>query len=142
MPGPRGYADRPESLTAEARELTSNLQEYRRHRRHRLTTLLHRFQHRPGTYLWAICPRCEGEGKVDHPAFSNGITSGEWADWDQDDRDSYMGGAYDVACGCEGGRVRQVLVSKLSMAERRGLVLARQEDRALAEQRRRWLSPY
>lgn len=31
-------------------------------------------------YQWAICECCEGEGRVENPAFSNGITSSEWAE--------------------------------------------------------------
>jgi hypothetical protein len=57
---------------------------------------------------WIICHRCEGEGTVDHPAFSNGITSSEWAEWDDDERQDYMRGVYDVPCPeCRGaGKVK------------------------------------
>ncbi len=59
---------------------------------------------------WAICPNCNGNGQHDHPAFSNGITSSEWAEWDDDDREHYMNGRYDVQCqDCEGsGKVLEV----------------------------------
>jgi RecJ-like exonuclease len=55
---------------------------------------------------WKICPRCEGDGKVVHPACSV---------WTQEDRyndpdgfDEMMEGAYDVTCQrCGGtGKVR------------------------------------
>ncbi len=49
---------------------------------------------------WELCERCDGDGSVDHPAFSNGITSSEWEEWDDDDRDNYMSGRYDVICPC------------------------------------------
>jgi hypothetical protein len=54
--------------------------------------------------LWAICDDCQGNGKCDHPAFSNGITSSEWEnEWDDDERDHYLSGRYDVACQpCKG----------------------------------------
>lgn len=52
-----------------------------------------------------LCPRCNGDGQVDHPAFSNGITQSEWAEWDEEERDLYLGGAYDVVCPrCSGRR--------------------------------------
>jgi DnaJ-class molecular chaperone len=52
---------------------------------------------------WEICYRCNGDGHHDHPAFSNGITSSEWAEWDDDDRENYLSGRYDVRCEeCKG----------------------------------------
>lgn len=52
---------------------------------------------------WEICDRCEGEGTVDHPAFSNGITAEEFGEWDDEDRITYMRGGYDVPCSdCKG----------------------------------------
>lgn len=57
-----------------------------------------------------VCPRCDGSGVHDHPAFSNGITSDEWErDWDEDSREDYLRGAYDVCCSRCGGK-RVVLV--------------------------------
>lgn len=58
-----------------------------------------------------VCPRCHGHGKHDHPAFSNGITASEWNsdDWDDDSRESYFRGDYDVACEeCGGNNVVSV----------------------------------
>lgn len=91
---------------------------------------------RPGTFRWAICDCCEGSGTRDNPAFSNGITSSEWHDeWDDDDRQAYLSGRYDVPCGdCAGsGKVRQIIVACLTWAERRELVEERRRDRARAE---------
>ncbi len=57
-----------------------------------------------------VCGRCRGEGKHDHPAFSNGITSSEWAEWDADEREDYRRGVYDVPCEvCHGLRVVDVI---------------------------------
>lgn len=42
-----------------------------------------------------VCPCCHGHGSTDHPAFSNGV---DMSEWDEDDRDSYYDGAYDVTC--------------------------------------------
>lgn len=55
---------------------------------------------------WAVCHECEGEGQVENPAFSNGFTSSEWAEHDEDFHQSYMSGAYDVGCTlCKGNKV-------------------------------------
>lgn len=59
----------------------------------------------PARYV--VCERCEGKGKHDHPAFSNGITSEEWdRDWGYEERENYLRGFYDVRCEeCKGQRV-------------------------------------
>jgi DnaJ-class molecular chaperone len=71
---------------------------------------------------WEICHRCDGDGKHDHPAFSNGITSDEWngPDWDDESRESYLRGAYDVQCSvCNGsGKILVVDEDKLTPAQR------------------------
>jgi hypothetical protein len=95
------------------------------------------FLTRPGTYRWAICDRCHGHGTVDHPAFSNGISMDEWSgpDWDDESRENYLRGAYDVKCtaGCEGGKVREPIVANLTFAEKRALVGARRAERVAHE---------
>lgn len=53
------------------------------------------------------CERCDGRGTHDHPAFENGISADEWngPDWDDDSREGYMSGRYDVRCSeCDGAR--------------------------------------
>lgn len=72
-----------------------------------------------------VCDRCRGKGVHDHPAFSNGITADEWngPDWDDDSRETYMSGGYDVTCE-ECGGLRVVLVAD--------------EERMTDEQRRLW----
>lgn len=56
---------------------------------------------------YQVCPRCEGEGTHTNPSIDgNGITSSEWAEWDEEDREMYMTGGYDVQCElCKGQRV-------------------------------------
>jgi DnaJ-class molecular chaperone len=90
-----------------------------------------------GKYRWEICAECDGHGRRDHPAFSNGITSSEWAEWDPDDRETYMRGGYDVPCGdCGGsGKVRVPDVARMTFAEKRVLVDQRREARAAAANR-------
>lgn len=57
----------------------------------------------------AVCPRCDGTGA--HTNSSIGaITASEWAEWDDEERDAYRAGAYDVACEeCGGRNVVEVL---------------------------------
>ena len=51
-----------------------------------------------------VCSRCRGEGSVDHPAFSNGVSFED--DDDGEFREAYFNGAYDVVCPeCHGLRV-------------------------------------
>lgn len=61
----------------------------------------------PGRY--EICERCRGEGKHTNPAIDgNGITASEWEqDWDEESREAYFAGRYDVRCeeGCIDGKV-------------------------------------
>lgn len=80
---------------------------------------------------WIICSCCEGNGTVDHPAFSNGFTSSEWSDMHPDERDAYMAGAYDERCeACQGlGRVQVPNVAVMTFAEKRELVIERREAR-------------
>lgn len=81
-----------------------------------------------------VCEECEGRGKVDHPAFSNGFTMEE-LDEDPDFREDYFRGHYDVVCpGCRGERVVMVPdVSQCSYNQKRHLVEARRVERAEAD---------
>lgn len=57
----------------------------------------------PGKF--ELCPRCEGAGKHDHPAFENGLTQSDFEE-DPDFREEYLAGRYDVPCEeCHGQRV-------------------------------------
>lgn len=58
-----------------------------------------------------VCPRCEGTGTHVNPNIDgDGITASEWAEWDDDDRESYMRGDYDVTCEeCFGHNVIDVV---------------------------------
>jgi hypothetical protein len=60
--------------------------------------------------MWDICNRCKGEGTHINPNIDgHGITGEEWygPDWDDESREAYMSGGYDVACeaGCTAGKV-------------------------------------
>lgn len=54
-----------------------------------------------------VCPTCEGRGSHVNPSIdAGGITGSEWAEWGDEERESYRRGAYDVACyDCAGQRV-------------------------------------
>lgn len=58
---------------------------------------------------YEVCGRCQGEGKHVNPSIDgHGITMDEWygPDWDDESRDTYMSGGYDVTCHeCKGERV-------------------------------------
>lgn len=53
--------------------------------------------------VWEICGACRGDGKVTNPSIG-AITSEEWdRDWDEESREMYRSGGYDVPCSeCEG----------------------------------------
>lgn len=88
-----------------------------------------------------ICSRCDGEGKHDHPAFSNGITASEMnEEWDEYDRELYFGGAYDVICSeCKGAKIVLVLDEERAKEEcpevlKKYLDYKREHAQFLAEQ--------
>lgn len=91
---------------------------------------------------WAICPHCAGEGRRDHPAFSNGFTSSEWAELraegdDDGFTEAYLRGDYDVPCReCAGsGKVRVPDWSRVPRAERRAYVAHLRAERDAAASR-------
>lgn len=101
---------------------------------------------------WAICGCCEGNGRVENPAFSNGFTSEEWADMcsDYDDGDDtsaadrYMAGAYDVVCSeCRGtGKIKVPDVQAMTFGEKRQHILNMREQQAEARARREIAAEY
>ncbi|HDR9068236.1 TPA: hypothetical protein QDA90_003544 [Burkholderia vietnamiensis] len=81
---------------------------------------------------WEICGCCTGNGQIEHPAFSNGITSSEWAEMTPEEQGTYMTGGYDVACAqCAGsGKVQVPDVSRMAFGEKREYVLYLRERAA------------
>lgn len=59
-----------------------------------------------------VCADCGGRGSYANPGIdAHGISSEEWSDWDDEDREHYLSGGYDVTCeGCRGQRVVPVPV--------------------------------
>lgn len=83
---------------------------------------------------YEVCDRCRGEGSHVNPSIG-AITSSEWADdWDDESREDYMRGAYDVPCDeCNGARV--VLVVDENSADKEVLALYHAQQRSDAESR-------
>lgn len=72
----------------------------------------------PGCY--EVCPRCHGSGTHVNPSIDGHGISGDDECWDDDDfREMYFGGGYDVSCEECGGK---------------NVVLVVDEDRCTAEQ--------
>jgi len=68
----------------------------------------------PVTY--EVCDRCRGKGSHVNPSIDgHGITAEEWhgPDWDDESREMYLTGGYDVPCEeCDGKRVVPVVDEK------------------------------
>lgn len=87
-----------------------------------------------------VCPRCDGTGTHVNPAVDgHGISMDEWygPEWDDDSREAYMAGRYDVTCEeCGGANVVLVPdVARCTYGQKRALVLERQRQRHVAESR-------
>jgi len=56
---------------------------------------------------YEVCDTCEGKGAhVSASIDAHGITQSEWAEWDQEERESYRSGGYDTTCvECHGKRI-------------------------------------
>lgn len=69
-----------------------------------------------------VCPRCQGEGVHDHPAFADGISPEQFEE-DPDFKEEYLRGAYDVQCSvCSGLRVIKVIAMEHLPADLREAV--------------------
>lgn len=71
---------------------------------------------------YEVCDTCEGRGSHVNPSIdSHGIGAEEWdRDWDEDDREAYFDGRYDVPCAeCHGARVTPVLDEDRATPEER-----------------------
>lgn len=83
----------------------------------------------------ALCDCCGGEGRVDNPAFSNGITQSDREEMGEEAFENYMSGMYDVACPeCKGAKVVLVPdVSDCTFAQKRFLVGYYKDQKEQAE---------
>jgi hypothetical protein len=64
-------------------------------------------------YAWEICGTCRGNGG--HSRRLGVIHAETWGDWDDEEREAYLGGAYDARCErCNGsGKVREIAYERL-----------------------------
>ncbi len=69
----------------------------------------------PFQLRYEVCSVCEGRGSYVNPSIDeNGISGEEFhGEWDEDEREAYLGGAYDVTCACCMGK-RVMLVPVLT----------------------------
>lgn len=73
---------------------------------------------------YEVCGTCSGKGSYVNPSIdSHGITEDEWAnEWDDDARNDYLTGAFDVMCNaCAGKRVIPVVDEKILSNEQKKL---------------------
>jgi hypothetical protein len=90
-----------------------------------------------------VCPRCDGEGKHMNPSIDGHGISGDDECWDDDDfREGYFGGRYDVTCyECKGANVVDEIdeeactPAQLELWEKH--LQCEYEDRLIAEGERR-----
>lgn len=90
--------------------------------------------------MWEVCSRCDGEGHHSNPAIDgHGITMEEWLgpDWDDESRERYMSGGYDIPCTeCKGERLVLVVdYSKLTPEEEEAVIKHQSDMAADARQR-------
>jgi hypothetical protein len=68
--------------------------------------------------VWQICGRCEGDGHHSNPAIDgNGITQSEWAEMDEEFREGYLSGQYDIRCEVCGGSGKLLCVDDDAFAK-------------------------
>lgn len=86
---------------------------------------------------YEVCHRCEGEGKHVNPNIDgHGITAEEWErDWDEESREAYFAGRYDVTCEeCKGERVVPVVdVDRLSEDQKKTYEEYQRHQRLVAQ---------
>jgi hypothetical protein len=80
-----------------------------------------------------VCGTCDGRGSHVNPSIdADGISGEEWAhEWEEEDREAYLSGAYDVTCAeCGGARVVPVPDPNRNPPELLALLAEREEERA------------
>ena len=86
---------------------------------------------------YQVCSRCEGSGSHVNPAIDgNGIAADDFygPDWDDESREAYLTGRYDVRCEvCKGQRVVAVLDTSQCPPDLRERYEAVQRDLALCD---------
>lgn len=50
-------------------------------------------------FIYEVCETCHGRGTHVNPSIdSHGISQDEWSEWDDEEREGYFSGHYDVEC--------------------------------------------
>ena len=79
-----------------------------------------------------VCPRCRGRGSHINPAIDgDGFTGEEWAMMDEDFKESYWNGNFDVICSvCNGLRVTAKIATDQLNAEQWELLYEQERNEA------------
>ena len=86
--------------------------------------------------VWAVCYRCQGDGKHTNPSIDGNGLPQEYAE-DMDFMEEYLGGMYDVTCyECKGARVVAEPVEVLTDKQRKALESHYNYQRELADEQR------
>ena len=79
-----------------------------------------------------VCPRCRGRGSHVSPAIDgDGFTGEEWAEMDEDFKESYWNGNFDVVCSvCNGLRITAKIATDRLNAEQWELLYEQERNEA------------
>ena len=79
-----------------------------------------------------VCPRCNGRGRHVNPSIDgDGFTGEEWADMDEDFKESYWNGHFDVVCSvCNGLRITAKIATDRLNAEQWELLYEQERNEA------------
>ncbi|MBO2006619.1 hypothetical protein J4732_03390 [Serratia marcescens] len=82
-------------------------------------------------FKYIICHQCEGHGTMENPAFENGFTQSEMAEWEPEMREKYFAGAFDVRCNVCAGDGKLSVPNVAAMSFRTTVLAARRRDERL-----------
>ncbi len=93
--------------------------------------------------MFTVCCTCDGRGSHVNPSIdAGGITGSEMAEWDEEERETYFSGGYDVRCyDCDGKRVvPEIATDRLTSGQKADLARLEEqwEDEQADEDERRW----
>ena len=79
-----------------------------------------------------VCPRCNGRGRHVNPSIDgDGFTGEEWAEMDEDFKESYRNGYFDVICSvCNGLRITAKIATERLNAEQWELLYEQERNDA------------
>ena len=79
-----------------------------------------------------VCPRCNGRGRHVNPSIDgDGFTGEEWAEMDEDFKESYWNGNFDVICSvCNGLRITAKIATDRLNAEQWELLYEQERNEA------------